>query len=190
VAVAGDERGRWRTFGERTIHQDAYVWLGQVDVEVPDGGRHWHDVIRLHRAVAMVLLDEEDRVLLMWRHRMVPDQWGWELPAGLVDEGEEPQEAAQRELEEETGYRAETVEYLTAFQPIPGRVDSEHRVFIGRDAERVGEPTAVNEVARLEWVPLTRVRELIATGEIWNAGSLVGLLYLLALGPWEEPVSR
>jgi len=188
--VAGDERGRWRTFGERTIHQDAYVWLGQVDVEVPDGGRYWHDVVRLHRAAVMVLLDEQDRVLLMWRHRIVPDQWGWELPAGLVDEGEEPQDAAQRELEEETGYRAGRVEHLITFQPTPGRVDSEHWVFIGRDTERVGEPTAVDEVARLEWVPLSSVRERIAAGEIWNAGSLVGLLHVLALGPSQEQASR
>ena len=62
-----------------------------------------------------VLLDEQDRVLLLWRHWLVPDRWGWELPGGLVDDDEEPADAAMRELEEETGYRAGRVEPLITF---------------------------------------------------------------------------
>jgi 8-oxo-dGDP phosphatase len=183
----GDEPGRWQAFGERTIYEDKYVWLGQVDVVLPDGERIWHDVIRLPRVAEMALLDEQDRVLLLWRHRFVPDRWGWELPGGLLDEGEKPAAAAARELREETGYRAGRVEHLFTFQPTAGRVDSEHVVFVGRDAERVGEPTEVNEAARLEWVPLASIRDLIAAGEVWNGGALVGLLYLLALGPSPRP---
>ena len=56
-----------------------------------------------------------------------------ELPWGLIDEGGEPVEAAVRELEEETGYRADSVEHLSTFQPMVGMVDSEHVVFVGRD---------------------------------------------------------
>ena len=77
-------------FGERVIYDNPWVWLGQVDVELPDGERFWHHVVRLHRAAMMVLLDDQDRVLLLWRHRFVQDRWGWELPGGLIDEGEEP----------------------------------------------------------------------------------------------------
>jgi 8-oxo-dGTP pyrophosphatase MutT (NUDIX family) len=183
----GDEPGRWRTFGERTIYDDEYVWLGQVDVELPDGERIWHDVVRLHRVAEMALLDDRDRVLLLWRHRFVPDRWGWELPGGMIDEGETPAAAAVRELEEETGYRAGQIDHLITFQPTAGRVDSEHWVFISRDAEWISEPTEVNEAARLEWVPLASVRDLIAAGEVWNSGALVGLLHLLALGPSPRP---
>jgi NUDIX domain len=106
TGAMGGEAGRWRTFGEREIYRSPYTWLGQVDVELPGGERFWHEVIRLHRAAAMLLVDDADRVLLLWRHRFVLDRWGWELPGGLVDEDEEPAEAAVRELEEETGYRA------------------------------------------------------------------------------------
>ncbi len=60
---------------------------------------------------------------------------GWELPGGLVDEGEEPEETVIRELEEETGYRAGRVEHLVTYQPMVGMVDSEHVIFIGRDPE-------------------------------------------------------
>src|ERR1035441_8292617 len=131
----GGEAGWWRTFGERELYRSPYTWLGQVDVELPGGERFWHDVIRLHRAAAMVLVDETDRVLLLWRHRFVQDRWGWELPGGLVDEDEEPAEAAGRELEEETGYRAGRVEPLIAFQPRAGSVDGELFAFVGRGPE-------------------------------------------------------
>ena len=128
------------------IYDNPWVWLGQVDVELPDGERFWHHVVRLHRAAMMVLVDEQDRVLMLWRHRFVQDRWGWELPGGLIDEGEEPAETAVRELEEETGYRAGRVEHLITFQPMVGMVDSEHVVFIGRDPEKVAEPTEANEI--------------------------------------------
>ncbi len=180
--ATGGGASRWKTFGERVIYDNPWVWLGQVDVELPDGERFWHHVVRLHRAAMMVLVDGQDRVLLLWRHRFVQDRWGWELPGGLIDEGEEPGETAARELEEETGYRAGRVEHLITFQPMVGMVDSEHVVFTGRDPERLGEPTETTEVERMEWVPLASVPGLIAAGEIWNSGTLVALLRLLMPG--------
>lgn len=173
----------WRTFGERVIYDDAWVWLGQIDVELPDGERFWHHVVRLHRAAMMVLLDDQERVLLLWRHRLIQDRWGWELPGGLVDDDEEPADAAVRELEEETGYRAGRVEHLITFEPMVGTVDSGHFVYVGRDPKQIGEPTETNEeVARMEWVPLGSVPGLIAAGEIWNSGALVALMRLLMPG--------
>jgi 8-oxo-dGTP pyrophosphatase MutT (NUDIX family) len=121
-------------------YDSAEVWLGEVDVGLPDGERIWHHVVRLNRAAVMLLIDGQERVLLLWRHRFIPDRWGWELPGGLVDEDEEPADAAQRELAEETGYHAGQVEHLVTFQPMPGLVNSEHLVFTGRDPKRIGEP--------------------------------------------------
>src|ERR1039457_1848019 len=178
----GSEPMRWRTFGEREVYRSPYTWLGQVDVELPGGERFWHDVIRLHRAAAMVLVDDADRVLLLWRHRFVMGRGGGGRRGGPGGADEERAEAAQREREEETGYRAGRVEPLIAFQPRAGSVDGELFAFVGRDPERIGEPTEVNEVARVEWVPLASVPEMIAAGDIWNAGSLVPLLRFLMGG--------
>jgi 8-oxo-dGDP phosphatase len=175
----GNELGRWRTFGERTVYEDQWVWLGQVDVEVPGGERFWHNLIRLHQGALMILLDDHGRVLMLWRHRFAPDRWGWELPGGLVDAGEEPADAAARELEEETGYRAGHVEYLGSFQPMPSMADAERFVFVGTNPERVGEPTDLSEAARVEWIPLESVPQMIDEGEIWSASSLVALARLL-----------
>ena len=81
-AATSGGASRWKTFGERVIYDNPWVWLGRVDVEPPDGERSWHHLVRLHRAAMMALLDEQDRVLLLWRHRFVQDRWGWELPGG------------------------------------------------------------------------------------------------------------
>jgi 8-oxo-dGTP pyrophosphatase MutT (NUDIX family) len=138
-------------------------------------------VVRLNRAAMIALTDDQDRVLLLWRHRFVQDRWGWELPGGVVEDGEDPAVTAVRELAEETGYAAGRVEHLVTFQPMVGMVDSEHFVFVGREPEKIGDATEVNEVDRMEWVPLSSVSALIASGEIWNSGTLVALMRLLTL---------
>jgi len=173
------ELGRWQTFGERAIYDSPWVWLGQVDVEVPGGERFWHHIVRIRRAAMVVLVDDQDRVLMMWRHRFLPDRWGWEIPGGLVEADEDLADGAQRELVEETGYRAGRVDQLIMYQPMVGAVDSAHYVFVGRDPELIGEPTDASEVARIEWIPLTSVPGMIAAGEIWNSGSLIGLMRFL-----------
>jgi ADP-ribose pyrophosphatase YjhB (NUDIX family) len=177
----GDEAGQWRTFGEREVYSSPDVQVRQVDVELAGGERAWHHVVQLHRVALVALVDEQSRVLLVRRHRLAPDRWGWEVPGGLVDEGEGPDEAAARELEDSTGYRASRFMHLITFQPVAGSVDAEHFVFVGQDPVHVGEPTASGEVGRAEWVPLGSVPGLIATGEVWNAGSLVALLRLLTM---------
>lgn len=192
VAVADgvdDARWRRRTFGEREVFADPYVWLGQVDVELADGGRYWHDVVRLHRAVVVALVDGDARVLMQRRHRFILDKWGWELPGGLVDEDEGDAEAAARVLEDETGFRAQHLELLASFQPIPGRMEAQHAVFVARAGERVGEPMDAGEAPHVEWVRLEHARELVAAGDIWHGASLVGVLHLIAFGP-VPPQSR
>ena len=178
--TAGEASGKWRTFGERVIYESPEVRLGQMDVGLPSHERIWQHVVRLHRAVAVVLLDAEDRVLLTWRHRFIQDRWGWELPGGLVDEDEEPREAALRELEEQTSYRAGQLEHLITFQPVAEVADAERAVFAGRDVQQIGEPVSSEGIGRLDWVPLGSVPELIAAGQVWNAATVVGLLSMLA----------
>lgn len=179
-AMSG-EPGRWRTFGEREIYGSPELWLGQVDVELPDGERVWEHVVRLHQAALMVVVDEQNRALLVWRHRFVADRWGWEIPGGLVDEGEDPAEAALRQVEDTTGYRVGRVEHLITFRPLAETVDCEQVVFVGRDAERVGSPVQAGNVARQEWVSLGLVPGLIGAGQIWHAATLVALLRLLTM---------
>lgn len=117
--------------------------------------------------------------LLSWRHRFAPDIWNYELPGGIVEDGEDPAVTVAREVEEEAGYRVRTVKHLIRFEPAVGMLRNPHDVFVGRGAERIGEPTEQNE-GTFEWVPYKTIPELIATGKIANSGTLVGLLYLLS----------
>jgi 8-oxo-dGTP pyrophosphatase MutT (NUDIX family) len=175
--AAGDEPGKWRTFGERVIWESAEVWVGQVDVGLPSRERVWRPVVRWPRTAAVLLLDAEDRALLVWRHRFIPDLWGWELPGGAVDEDEQPDEAALRELEEQTGYRAGRIDPLVTVQAAPDVADGERIVFVGRDGQFVGDPVSSEPIGRAEWVPVGMVPRLIAGGELWDATTAMALLY-------------
>ncbi|MDR8407815.1 NUDIX hydrolase [Nonomuraea sp. 3-1Str] len=170
------ELTRWVVHGERLIYDNRWIRLGMADVEIPGGERFEHHVVHLDRAAIAVVVDEQDRVLLMWRHRFVFDRWGWELPGGLVEAGEDPMATAVREVEEETGYRAKQVEHLVSYQPMAGMVDSEHILFLMRGAELVGKPEGEVEADRIEWVPMAEVPDMIARGDIWTSGTLIGLL--------------
>lgn len=174
----------WHVHGERVIYDNEWVTVGLADISQPSGERFEHHTVTLPAAAMTVVLDDDgSNVLLSWRHRFVPDLWNWELPGGLLDDGESPAETAAREVEEETGYRPRTVEHLVTFEPMAGTVRSAHHVFLARGAERVADPTELNE-GTFRWVPLADVSSLIADGKIGNSGALVGLLHVLALsGP-------
>lgn len=110
--------------------------------------------------------------------------WNWELPGGIIDAGETPEQTAGGEIEEETGYRPRALEHLVTFEPMIGMVESPHHVFLGRGAEYVGEPTEQTEMSHMEWTPLNQVPALIRDGLVKNSGTLVALLHVLALsGP-------
>ncbi|MGW3662548.1 NUDIX hydrolase [Streptomyces sp. NPDC005141] len=169
----------WKTHGERQIYTNPWVNLCLVDVQQPDGRRWEYHVVRLrHLAVAAVVNDRQE-VLMMWRHRFITDSWAWELPMGLVEESETPEEAAAREVLEETGWRPGPIKPLIYAEPANGITDSQHHVFRADGATYEGPPTEKNESDRIEWIPLSEIRGMIDRREIVSSGSLVGLLYVL-----------
>ncbi|MEO3778608.1 NUDIX hydrolase [Micromonospora sp. B11E3] len=190
--AAPDDDSRWIVHGRRPLYESEWIKLYKTDVELPDGQRFEHHTVWMPTAAMTVMLNDSlTHVLLMWRHRFVPDLWNWELPGGLVDEGEDPAQTAAREIEEETGYRPRTLEHLVTFEPMIGMVTTPHHVFIARGAERVGEPTEETEMQRMEWVSLAQVPSLIAQGQVSNSGTLVALLHVLAIsGPTAPRRSR
>ncbi len=175
------ETSRWRTFGRRTLYDNEWVRLDQVEVEPPSRERWWHHVVRLRPVAVAIVLDEQDRILMLWRHRFVPDKFGWELPGGIVDADETGAAAAARETVEETGWRPlDEPEHLSTFEPMPGMVEARHEVYLFRQAEYVGPPSDLHETGEVAWLTLADVIDHFEQGRLAGAGSLVGLLYLLA----------
>jgi 8-oxo-dGTP pyrophosphatase MutT (NUDIX family) len=174
---------RWHVHGERSLYESDWMSLRLVDVEIPGGDRFEHHVMRFPRPAVGVIIHDDDRgVLLLWRLRFITDTWGWEIPAGRVEDGESLEDAAAREAEEETGWRPGPLRSLVAFHPSNGASDQRFDIYIADGATHVGAPVDAHEAERVEWIPVTRVRELIAAGEVPDGLSLAGLSTALALG--------
>jgi 8-oxo-dGTP pyrophosphatase MutT (NUDIX family) len=173
-------QGRWVVHGERTLYSNPWVRLGKADITTPSGNRFEHHTVTLPSAAVIAILDQaEEHVLMSYRHRFVPDVWGWELPGGLLDPEEAPERTAVREALEETGHRVGSVQHVATFEPMIGTVRSPHHVFVGRDAELVADPTEFDEGV-YEWVPLAKVRDLVSEGRVQSSGTLIALLHILA----------
>lgn len=173
---------RWTVHGERTVYDSRWVRVTLLDVELPNGERFEYHAVRIPNPAAVTVVYEPERgVLLLWRHRVVIDAWGWEVPGGEVNEGESPAEAAARETREETGWEPGPLKPLGAYYPFPGRSDHLFHVFLASGASKVGEPTDLHEAERIEWVPLDDVRRLLREGEVVDGYSLTALLWALAV---------
>jgi 8-oxo-dGTP pyrophosphatase MutT (NUDIX family) len=170
---------RWTVHGERTLYESDWVSLTLADVELPDGRRFGHHVVRVPQQAAALVVDDPARgILLIHRHRFIVDGWGWEIPGGRIDDGESPAETAAREALEETGWRPGPIRPLFAYHPLSGLSDARFHVFAAQGATHERRPDLV-ETDRVEWVPLDDVRALIADGEITDGFSLTALLWFL-----------
>ena len=168
----------WRNLGEKPVFRTLWFELKLAEVELPGGRRIDHYLLRLPPYVETAALDDHDRVLMLWRHRFVPDTWGWELPSGIVDPAEDLAVAAAREMLKESGWEPARLRPLMRLEPYGGLTDSVKHIFWTDQAVRRGDPVADFESERIEWIPLTEVPELIADGKIRSASTAAALLFL------------
>ena len=103
---------QWTNLSEQTVYKNRWFDVNLADVELPDGRHLDHFVIRLRPVAVATAVNEANEVLLLWRHRFITDSWGWELPAGVVEDGESVERAAAREMEEESGWRPGPLHHL------------------------------------------------------------------------------
>ena len=174
---------QWTVHGERSLYDSEWVRLVLVDVEIPGGERFEHHVVRMpSHAAGTIVRDPERGVLLLWRHRFITDTWGWEIPAGRVDPGETPQQAAGRETLEETGWEPATLRPLTRYNPTNGTSDQMFHIFVADGATHVGEPTDPGESERIEWVSVADLRAVVQGAQMLDGLSLTAVCYALAFG--------
>jgi ADP-ribose pyrophosphatase len=133
-------------------------------------------VVRHAGSAVMMAVDDKKRVLLVRQYRLPADKYLWELPAGKLDPGEKPLQAARRELIEETGYRARKWTRLASFFVSPGYVDERMTIFLAEDLT-AGEATPMDD-ERIEtrWFTKKEIADMIRKGKIEDAKTMVGFL--------------
>jgi ADP-ribose pyrophosphatase len=182
----GDDRLRETVVGSRVVHRGHYLEVRVDEIVTPDGRRSQRDVVGHPGAVAIVALDPEDRVLMVRQFRLAAGRTLLEIPAGTLDRAadgslEDPDLAARRELEEETGFRAATWEHLGAFWTAPGFATELMHLYLARDLSPAdGDRLGPDEDERLELghVPWRDAVAMAEDGRLADAKSIVGLLRL------------
>lgn len=170
---------RWTVHGEKPLYVDEWLDIRLADVELPDGRRLEHRLIRTPPGAGCVVV-RDGQVLLLWRHRFITGTWGWEIPIGKIDPGEEPAAAAARETEEETGWRPGPLTPLLDVEPSAGISDSVHHIYLADGAELIGPPEDAYESSRVAWMAVADVPAAVGRGEISSGTTLAALLYAIA----------
>ena len=175
-----------RVVDSKTIYRGSYLTFRIDTVERTDGSRAEREVVGHPGAVAILAIDEVDRVLMVRQYRAPAGRILLEIPAGTLDvDGggaiEDPDLAAPRELEEETGYRAGSLRLLTSFWTAPGFATELMHLYLATDLRpaddaRLGPDE--DERLELERVPLGDAIAAVERGEIADAKSILALLWL------------
>ncbi|MGW2744339.1 NUDIX domain-containing protein [Streptomyces sp. NPDC001450] len=180
-----DTPEEWEIRATETPFQGNKTSVRTDDVVMPDGSVVRRDYQVHPGSVAVLALDQEDRVLLIRQYRHPVRHKLWEIPAGLLDvPGENPLHAAQRELYEEAHVKAENWRVLSDVYTTPGGCDEAVRIFLARDlSEAEGERFETeHEETDMEYarVPVDELVRLVLAGDVHNNCLVVGVLSLVA----------
>src|SRR6476469_1680683 len=146
-------------------------------VRMPNGRTVTVDVVRHPKSVVLIPVPEPGHVVLIRQYRYAVNAFLWELPAGSVDEGETPEQAARRECHEEIGRVPATIVRLAAMFPTPGYCDEEMVFFRVSSLEEPTEAAALDEDEDIEarTFELREARDMIRRGEITDMKTVAGL---------------
>jgi ADP-ribose pyrophosphatase len=180
--TVGDERADLSVRSSTTVHH-GMVWdVRRDEVDLGDGQTVTREVIDHTGAVGAIVLDEDDRVLLLRQYRHPVRAYLWEPPAGLLDvAGEDPLRAVQRELAEEADLTADEWHVLVDFYNSPGGSTESFRCYLARGLHAVPEESRHaregEERAMVPaWVDLGAARDLVLAGRLHNPATVTGIL--------------
>jgi ADP-ribose pyrophosphatase len=148
----------------------------RLTFETDAGERVEREMVRHPGAVVVVPVLDDGRIVLIRNRRMVVGTTLWELPAGTLEADEDPARCAARELEEETGYRARTVDFLGSFYTTPGLTDELMRAYAARGLAPVGQALEPGEEIEVRPVPRDEAMRMLDDGDLMDAKSMLALL--------------
>ncbi len=181
-----DNKGARHPFYEQTVEtrpvfQGRVISLQVDTVKLPDGGTATREIVKHPGAVAILALTEgRGKMLVVEQFRKPLEKLQMEIPAGKLEPGEDPLDAAGRELEEETGYRAARLTRLHAFSTSPGFADEVIHLFFAEELERTEVRLDEDEFLTCEAVTLEQAWQYIREGRICDSKTI------LAVYAWER----
>ena len=178
-----DSVEHWPVVSSAELARSRLVTVRSDQVRTPENQLAERDVVLHPGAVAVLALDAADRILMIRQYRHPVGRLLWEIPAGLRDvAGEDPWVTAQRELREETGYRARDWRVLVDYYSSPGFTTERLRIFLARDleavpaAERHFVPRDEEAHLQLGWLPLDEAVRKVFAGELHNGPAILAIM--------------
>ena len=169
----------FETTSSETLHTGKIFALRRDRVRMPGGKDVTREVVEHFGAVAVVAMDDDGNIAMVYQYRHAFGRRLWELPAGLLDvHGEPAHLTAARELKEEAGLQASAWRVLVDLDSTPGFSDESVRVYLATGLSEVGRPEAHDEEAdmTLQWYALAEAARKVLNGEIVNAIAVAGIL--------------
>jgi ADP-ribose pyrophosphatase len=178
--IADESPNSWPVVSSQELLRNWLITVRTDRVRLPDDREADRTVITHVGAVAVLALDEQDRVLMIRQYRHPVARELWEIPAGLRDaDGEALVDTARRELLEETGYAAGRWHALVDSYASPGITTEKIRIFLARGltvADSDYEREAEEKFLRTDWVPLAEAARLALAGKLHNGATIQGIL--------------
>jgi len=172
----GDQDNPWQRLARRIAYQNPWITVYHDEVVQPDGRPGIYGLVHYNnRAVAVVALDDRDRVLLVGQYRYTLDFYSWEIPEGGANPGEEPLAAAQRELLEETGASARHWREIARAHLSNSVSDEEAFCYLATDLVMGTARPEGTERLQVQWLPFAEALEMTLDGRITDALSILGL---------------
>jgi ADP-ribose pyrophosphatase len=163
---------------ETTLATTEFMHMTEVDLELPDGAVTKRQIV--HRVPAVIVVPVDDstspaELILERQYRSAIDDWILEVPAGRLDESEDPQDAAHRELREETGLEAAKIDYLFTSVISPGWADEKSGFYLATGLTEIPHERETGEEEHMEImrVPVSELEHLIENGELTDAKSII-----------------
>ena len=164
------------TLESTSLYQGTILSLRKDRVRLPNGRLTTREIVEHSDSVCMVALDAAGKVALVRQYRKAVERDLLEVPAGGIEPGEEPEDAARRELQEEIGHTAGQLRPLGGYYLAPGWCDEYMYAYLATELSPDPRSQDYDEIVETRWVPLAATLELIEQGEIRDAKSIAALL--------------
>lgn len=156
------------------VYDGKVVKLEVDSVILPSGQESKREIIR-HSGGACVVYEEDGKIAFVRQYRYAYGESVLEIPAGKLNYGEDPMQAGKRELKEETGITVEKLTLLHVVYPTPGYTDEKLYVYFAKQGEKGDRNLDDDEFLDVVWIPTDKVKEMLFSGEIKDAKTLIGL---------------